>query len=156
MRYARIISRVTLTAVTAAAAIVGLSGCSTTVMDLKQGDCLNLPAELDLNRGAEFSLSAVERIECSKPHQGEVIHTFDIATSEGEGFPGVETLWERAQDVCHTRFKSYVGSTLENSTLELMPILPSEESWKHSGDHTALCVAYLPEGKVSDTFKNFK
>ncbi len=136
--------------------VAAVSGCSTTVMDLKPGDCLNLPSELDLKHGAEFSLSAVERTECDKPHQAEVIHSFDVATSEDEDFPGVDTLWERAQEVCTTQFENYVGSTLENSTLELMPMLPSEESWKQNADHTGLCVAYLSEGKVSTTFKNFK
>lgn len=147
---------------TGVAALIGIAlvstlpACSTTVMDLKTGDCLNLPSDLDLKKGAEFSLSAVQKVECQKPHQAEVIHAFSLADSDKAQFPGMEKLWEQAQQTCTKEFEKYVGTTLENSSLELMPMLPSEESWKDSGDHTALCVAYLSEGKVSRSFKNFK
>ncbi|MDO5722448.1 MAG: septum formation family protein [Actinomycetaceae bacterium] len=142
-----------------AAAAVGtvvLAGCSTTVMDLKNGDCLNLPAELDLTTSAEFSVGSVEKVECSKDHQAEVIAVLDLETPEDKDFPGVEVLWDRAAKQCMERFEEYVGQPLEESSLEVLPLLPSEESWEQAGDREGLCVAYLTTGKANTTFKNYR
>jgi hypothetical protein len=78
--------------------------------DLRTGDCII------------YSQLAVQRVSCSKPHDAEVIDTFDIA---GVTYPGVDAVADHANQNCPYGTDQY--------------LYPTEESWA-IGDRQITCL----------------
>lgn len=145
-----------LSVAVAGAALV-LSSCSTTVFDLKVGDCLVLPDDLDLDRG--FELTTVKTVECNEPHQGEIVADHKVTDSdfpavEAGTYPGEDALFEKSKDVCISAFESYVGTSFEESELDLLPLTPTLDSWNKADDRAIVCVAINLNDEVTSTFKD--
>lgn len=117
--------------------VVGLVGSifdtSESVADLSPGDCFDDPGE-----AAE--VSEVDLIDCDDAHDLEVIGSVAL---DGDAYPGDFAAGEKALFGCLDHFAAYIGEPYETSILYILPLTPTEASWK-SGDREAHCVVYEP------------
>lgn len=80
-------------------------------------------------------VDAVEETDCSEEHEFEV---FDIVHfSEEEGLPMPSS--EEFAAECESTFEDYVGSTPEETTLEISWFAPIEENWDDGTDRSIIC-----------------
>lgn len=112
---------------------MGLAACqSSSVLDLKVGDCVMLPDESEA--------VTMERVPCSDSHEAEV---FKLADTDPVGadapFPGGEALAAQAEAACVDSFESYVGAPYVTSSLDVTWLLPTEGSWGE-GDRQIVCL----------------
>jgi hypothetical protein len=91
------------------------------VFELQVGDCI-VPPDATADEGVQ--LDDVRTVDCSEPHDGEVIAVFDI---EGDAYPGDETLFQMAVERCPSAASNY--------------LYPSEESWYDLDDREVACIA---------------
>lgn len=125
------------------AVCVAGSGCSSTsVMSLSTGDCLAVPSGT-----SGTSVTEVRVLPCDRSHGAEVIGTSVV---EGDTMPSTDDLDARAQEDCLAEFEKYVGIAYSGSELGLTWMVPTEESWRDSGDRTITCLALAPDGTSLD------
>lgn len=103
--------------------------------DLAVGDCFESPA--DLQDGG-----ALEQVECSAPHEAEVIGLHHL---EGGDFPGLDAIYTEGDALCLDSFESYLGVDYYDSTLDFVYFHPSGTSWTF-GDRLVLCAAVTMDG----------
>ena len=103
-----------------------MAGCSTPAQPAV-GDCL---ASLDVGRPRV--------VDCQRPHAAQVV---GIYTAPGDKYPGADQLQAAARSVCDSAFEEFVGIPALRSVYDLVPLLPTEESWQESEDREVLCVA---------------
>lgn len=106
------------------ASLAVLAACEgTSVFDLEVGDCLLVPG----GGGTEqIQVGRVTTVDCSDPHDGEVIALVDL---EGDEFPGDNSIFQLSVDVCPTEASFY--------------LYPSEVSWEDKGDREVVCIEQL-------------
>lgn len=111
-----------------------LAGCASegNVFSLAVGDCFDDPSE------SAGEISDVAIVDCTEPHDNEVFHVIDVADGT---FPGDAALAEQAQAECLPAFEAYVGTTYEESALDVFPITPTAGSWE-AGDRQVVCALY--------------
>jgi hypothetical protein len=116
------------------------------VADLEPGDCFNDPDDF------EEVVYDVQAVPCSEPHDNEVFAIRSVAPAFPEGFPGQETLQEHAYEVCSGPvFDTFVGVSYLDSSLDVISLSPTAESWR-DGDRDLACVLYrLDLGKLTGT-----
>lgn len=118
-----------LVILTCTAALV-LSACSQSlILHLKEGQCVNLPAET--------SAATIEVVDCESPHEAEIVGVESITETV---LPPESTLEELAFTQCHAHFTRYVGVEATDSNLDAMWLLPTPASWK-AGDRSIVCLA---------------
>ncbi len=91
------------------------------MFELQVGDCIVPP---DAAAGEGVQLDDVRTVDCSEPHDGEVIAVFDI---EGDAYPGDEALLQMAAERCPSEASKYLYA--------------SEDSWDESGRREVACIA---------------
>ena len=96
------------------------------VFDLQTGDCLNDLAETDRTL-------SVDATPCDRPHEAEVIGTFDLA---GDDWPGEETVPAIADERC----AEMLGDAGSDGEGEPFYFQPTERSWSE-GDREVVCIA---------------
>lgn len=143
----------TLLIFAACSGAIALGGCANTVTDLTTGDCLKMPSDVDLSNDDDFSLTNVETVACDQEHDAEVIG--EKVLEDGD-YPGEDAVWDQAESFCMEAFSDYVGSDYSESSIEMRPLLPTEDSWNRVKDRTINCVGYLPGDKLSQTLKDSK
>jgi hypothetical protein len=99
---------------------------------LTVGTCVN-----GLHEGATVTTSVTRPVDCAAPHENEVIASVDY-TPDG-AFPGEAALADFATTQCLAMFASYVGISFDQSTLDMLPIVPTQVSWA-KGDRSVACV----------------
>jgi hypothetical protein len=114
-----------------AAAMVVLSACSSTVLELDVGTCFDDPENIE-------EVRAVPVVDCSESHDNEVIANRDIF---GNGYPGQDEVEDLASEVCYDSFAAYVGIAYEKSIYEIGSLFPTEGTWAF-GDREVICFAY--------------
>jgi hypothetical protein len=92
-------------------------------------------------------VSSVETVPCSEPHSQEI---YAVVTLPEGDFPGMDTIFEQAEELCIAEFESFVGLPYEESALYLHYLTPSEESWS-DGDREVVCKVYDPDGDTTGT-----
>jgi hypothetical protein len=112
-------SRLTL----ALAAAVAFAACAggNSAFELQVGDCIMPP---DAEAGEGVHVDNVRTVDCSEPHDGEVVALFNI---EGDVYPGDEALFQQAVEQCPSEASNFV--------------YPSEESWHELDDGEVACIA---------------
>ena len=112
---------------------IGLSACqSSSVLDLKVGDCVMLP------HGDEAV--TIEHTSCSESHEAEVSTLVDTDPKDASApFPGEEALALQAESACVESFESYVGTPYVLSSLDVTWLLPTKTSWGE-GDRQIVCL----------------
>ncbi|MGO1950569.1 MAG: septum formation family protein [Mycobacteriaceae bacterium] len=104
-------------------------------LGLAVGDCV---ADVDALGNADD----VDPADCGDPHVGEVYAQADITGKSL--FPGNEPLGQEAGAICGgDGFTDYVGLDFAESSLDVITMMPSKESWAQ-GDRTVTCVLTDP------------
>ena len=116
-----------------AGAIVG--GGTLDAFQVHLGDCFNDPDyEAD-----EFS--SLPGVPCTDPHDNEAYAVFDLTLSS---YPEYD-IAEISEASCVDRFEAYVGRDYESSSLDVVTMYPSSESWAES-DREVVCAVYDMSG----------
>ena len=124
-----------------ALAVLVTAACSGSVLELDVGTCFDDPETFD-------EVDDVPVVDCSEPHDNEVISTQDLT---GSDYPGTEQVENRASQICYDDFSDYVGNAYEDSIYDIGWLFPTEESWA-VGDREVICFAYdLDLQKISGT-----
>lgn len=89
--------------------------------DLEVGDCIMPP---EIAGGEAIDVERVRTIDCSEPHDAEVIAVFEIEGRPSQ-FPGEEALFREAQQGCPTKCSLF--------------IYPTRQSW-NAGDRRITCI----------------
>lgn len=117
----------------------------TPVTDLATGDCVS---------GAPFSgdpadlATDAEVTDCAVPHDGEVVGVVTYTQGPDDAYPGQDEVATFAQDQCATAFEDYVGVPYGSSSLSMVSLWPTEDSWA-GGDREAVCVAFEPDAPLT-------
>lgn len=123
---------------------LALAGCtSTSVLDLKVGDCLQLPSE--------SSAATIERAKCTDSHEAEVsaLVTTDPKDAKAS-YPGADALSQQAETGCVDSFEGYVGTPYVSSGLDVTWLTPTEQSWSE-GDRTIVCLVHAMDAQELTT-----
>ena len=111
------------------------------VMDLRVGDCFNLPAGSE----DDIEVDEVEAVPCHDQHENEV---YVITNYTGaENYPGEIAIWEFADQFCLTAFETFVAMPYEDSLLDFGYFYPSREGWEDD-DRGITCVVYDYNGAM--------
>lgn len=153
---------VALSATAAAALILTLSGCSTIVnqvtdalqgksdvFSLTVGDCVN-DGDLEVTE-----VSSVEKPSCDELHDNEVYLTVELESSQypaDAAYPGDEATYVLADESCAGYFETWVGASVNDTSLYYFPFYPSDASWSQ-GDREVVCLAYDTEGQVTGSLE---
>lgn len=123
-------------------AIVGQG--SLDAFEVRLGDCFNDPGyEAD-----EFS--NFPGVPCTEPHDNEAFAVFDLTHSS---YPEYD-IADISEASCVDRFEAYVGRDYESSSLDVVTMYPSLESWDQS-DREVVCAVYDMSGsKLVGTVKD--
>ena len=116
-------------------ALVGCGG-SEVATEAALGECFQDPADSD-------EVGELDKVDCGDAHDNEVIAVFDL---DGDDFPGVDEVQSQAEEGCIEEFEPYVGSTYEDSDLDLFTITPTEETWDAADDREVICSVFALDG----------
>lgn len=105
------------------------------VFSLSVGDCL---ADVGLD-----SISSVTELSCEAAHVYEIYHAYDIP---GDAYPGDDAVVTSAQDNCLAEFEPFVGTTYDDSELDVSYLYPTMESWTLGDDREVLCMLVTVDG----------
>lgn len=90
-------------------------------------------------------------VPCSEPHDNEAFAVFDVSMESYP--PTVETMAKLAYESCMERFEPFVGNAYESSSLEIMTLYPTHQSWQQN-DREVVCAIYdMNEGKLQGSAK---
>jgi Septum formation len=107
--------------------------------DIAVGDCI---AEIPQDDWVE----TVKTVDCRQPHAGEVFA--QIAVPDG-AFPGEDVIVARYGSKCEPALAGYSSTAAQDTSISLVYLHPTEDSWKH-GDRAVHCIAVtLPPRKGS-------
>ena len=115
------------------------------VHQLDRGDCFDVGPTYDASQD-------VTVLDCTEPHDSEVVWTDNFSTYGSEGDDAVREAVDEAEDECRERFEAYVDELPAGSGVELRPYL--------DGGHTRMrdmgtdetrwqvaCVAWSADGR---------
>ena len=108
-----------------------ISGGNVDAFSIRVGDCFD-------DSGPSDNISSLPGVPCSEPHDNEAYAVFDVditAYPEGDG------MWDLAIDSCKQRFKAFVGTDYESSSLDIFALYPTPESWAQN-DREVVCAVY--------------
>ena len=114
-----------------------ISGGDIDAFTMRVGDCFNDTSSLTSEEGGE--VTSLPAVPCSEPHDNEVYAVFDVDVGS---FPQGEEMSELAFESCIDRFESFVGLEYESSSLDILTLYPSEDSWKMQNDREVVCAVY--------------
>ncbi len=109
-------------------------GKTVPIGDLKTGDCVT--EMVDETRGGQTGTSDAKVVDCSTPHQYEMIGT---AQSTASSYAESNTP-EEISTVCEPLLQSYVGSASKAEDYMVAALTPMQASWDQ-GDHEFTCFA---------------
>jgi hypothetical protein len=118
-----------------AAGIFLFLGACTAATDLEVGACFDGAVEGETVR-------SVTPVECDKPHDKEVFAVFDYPSPPAD-YPGDDAIIAEAEERCIAAFGSYVGKDFEASTLEVLYLTPTQDTWRQ-GDKEITCTLLGP------------
>ena len=130
---------------------------STSVFDIKPGQCFVAPTEV------KAELSNLSQVPCTKPHTQESYAQVTYQAAGGNGasadagsYPGPDVLDKFAKGACAQRFTAYVGVDYTQSKLYFTYLLPSARSWEQDNDRTVLCFVTTTGGTLTTSVKGSK
>jgi hypothetical protein len=120
---------------------------SGSVLDLRVGDCFDLPT------GGGDTVYDVQHHRCTEPHTAELIGLLDYPAGN-DGFPGQSALEAFATSGCVNAFRTYTGRNPYNDTeLTVGWLLPSPDGWDH-GDHVVSChLLRVDDGVMTQSYR---
>lgn len=131
-----------------------LAGCGgdKEVVTADEGDCIE---DVSFSGG----IDELPTTDCDQDHVAEVVGTFDHRG--GDDFPGEDDISEAANERCGELFEDYVGAPVEETSLAINSINPTEESWEEADDRETICLAVSGDGddldqSVEDAAEDFE
>jgi hypothetical protein len=83
-------------------------------------------------------VSSLPGVPCSQPHDNEAYAVFDVSL---DSYPDVDAMSELANGSCVERFEGFVGRDYESSSLDVIAMYPTPESWSQN-DREVVCAVY--------------
>jgi hypothetical protein len=131
---------------------------STSVFDVKPGQCFVAPKDV------KAELSTLSQVPCTKPHTQEAYALVTYvpagsasggpsASAGGAPYPGGDALDKFAKGACAQHFTAYVGVDYLQSSLYYTYLLPSARSWEQNADRTVLCFVTTTGGTLTTSVK---
>jgi hypothetical protein len=112
---------------------------------VRVGDCFD-----DSSSDAAGEITSLPGVPCSEEHDNEAFAVIDLTIPS---YPGGDTMDGLAYTSCMERFESFVGKDYESSTLEILPIYPTPDSWAKN-DRKVICAIYeMDENKLVGSVK---
>ncbi len=99
---------------------------------MRVGDCF------DDTSAYEEEVTSVPGVPCSEPHDNETFAVIDLTVADYPAGDGIEEL---AYDSCMTKFEAFVGKDYESSSLEILTMYPTAQSWQQD-DREVVCAIY--------------
>ena len=107
---------------------------SVDAFNVRVGDCFN-----DYSPSYSDEVSSVPGVPCGEPHDNEAFAVFDVTISS---YPESEdAMAQIAHNSCLERFDSFVGRDYESSSLDIITLYPTTESWRQN-DREVVCAVY--------------
>jgi len=100
---------------------------------IQLGDCFDDTS----SDGGE--VDSVPGVPCSQPHDNETYAVFDVTNTT---YPEGDGMAEIANNTCLEHFESFVGNDYQSSTLEIMTLYPTAQSWSQNNDREVVCAVY--------------
>lgn len=110
---------------------------------LEVGQCFDRPASPDVD--------SVPAVPCRRPHDLQVIATFDL--EDADQYPGPGAVADQAGVGCEERFEEFVGVPQDSSGLVLVPYAPDQLAWE-AGERQVTCAVSLSEGRLEGTVED--
>ena len=108
------------------------------VFQVRIGDCFNDSEENAL-------VSSIGGIPCNSPHDNEIYAKTLIPQGE---YPGEEPITDIAYQYCLESFEDFVGTSYEDSLLNITYLYPTQESWNSIlHDRDVFCIVYDMTGE---------
>lgn len=122
------------------------SGLVVGASSLAAGDCLILPSE--------DQFDDVRRLDCTEPHDGEVVF---VGAHPGSSYPPEEDFSSYVEAQCLPAFAEYTGSDYESQeVLEVGWFTPTERAWD-DGDREVTCYLTPVDGaRTSQSYRGAK
>ena len=111
---------------------------------MRVGDCFNDPQEMIDAGSTEVVVQDVGGLPCSEPHDNEVYAVFDVRF---EAFPGDASMSNEATNACLKYFEGFIGTSYEESVLDIFSLYPTDASWSQMNDREVVCAVYHINGK---------
>ena len=111
-------------------AIVG--GGSVDAFHVRVGDCF------DDTSSFQEEVSSLPGVPCAEPHDNEAYAVFDLTITN---YPEGDAMANLANESCVERFESFVGKDYESSSLDVLTMFPTIESWQQN-DREVVCAVY--------------
>jgi hypothetical protein len=118
------------------------AGGDVTVFDLSEGDCWDEPAQTDV-------VSEASVVPCETPHDLEVYAVYQVDFAD---FPGEDAMGDSVEGGCVERFAEFVGLDYPNSSLDVLSLFPTQESWD-VGDREATCSIGDPAAQTTGSLR---
>ena len=113
-----------------AGAIIGEGNVG--AFQVRVGDCFNDIGSFD------EEVTDLPGVPCTDPHDNETYAVVDLTVTT---YPEADGMAELAHESCLRHFDSFVGRDYESSSLEIMTLYPTTESWKQN-DREVICAVY--------------
>ena len=108
------------------------------VFNFAVGDCItDMPATGEIEKATG--------VPCADEHEYEV-YKEEFLADDSEEVPA--DMADQADQYCYDQFEPFVGISYESSTLEIMSLYPSPDSWK-GGDKEISCLISEAKGATS-------
>ena len=118
------------------------------ISDLKTGNCVT--EMVTGTKHGETGTTGAKVVDCSTPHQYEVIGT---GQSTASSYTEADTP-EEISTVCTPVLESYVGSSSTAEKYQVAALTPVQSSWDQ-GDHSFTCFAQNPDDTpLNNSIKN--
>ncbi len=105
---------------------------SVDAFQVRVGDCFD-----DIGPD-QADVSSLPGVPCSAPHDNETYAVFDVSLTS---YPDESAMYELANEACMERFESFVGKDYQSSSLDILTMYPSAESWIQD-DREVICAVY--------------
>ena len=114
-----------------------VSGGDVDAFTMRIGDCFDDTSSIATQDGGE--VTSLPGVPCAEPHDNEVYAVIDLNVAS---FPQGDEMSELAFESCLERFEPFVGLEYESSTLDILTLYPTEDSWKLQNDREVVCALY--------------
>ena len=108
----------------------------TSVDAIVEGQCF---ANFDQFEASEIR-SSVSGADCADAHALEVFEVTNAPYTEFDEYPGEQVITDLAFRHCLEGFEEFVGTTYEESTLDVWALYPTEGSWNLNSDREVVCM----------------
>ena len=99
---------------------------------VRVGDCFDDTGSID------DGVNSLPGVPCSEPHDNETYALLDVSIAS---YPQGNGMAELAHESCLAHFDTFVGRDYQTSSLDIMTLYPSLESWAQD-DREVICAVY--------------